>query len=559
VPVYVHLWSDDGDGTVEAGETELVAGTSTGANGDYAFTGLPNAVGAYDRYLVTLAAPAGELNLTTATGDTPALWVGSTVNASGWTLAARQAVAIAASTANIDFAFETTVVRDFGDLPASYGTSVADHPAGPRHHVKVAPNLYLGAGVDTEADGQPSADATGDGGDEDGVVMKGRWTDGSNSGHVEVTVGAGSGWLVGYIDFNQDGVFTNANEQVVNQAVDSDGTGVVYALSFPIPAGTFRTNAVTVLNARFRLLDQQPVLGILGSAANDAYGEVEDYQFVFGAIGDHTWHDSNKNGLQDTGEPALTNVTVQLFDATDSLLGTAVSDADGRYLFTGIPAGTYYLAFSASTNYVLTTPEAGDQSLDSNPATNGVTALIVMSAASFMNDVDAGYQQPSPTSSGIDLQAFQGAGGVVVEFVAYDVEEDGYVTLYLVGPGNTVLWFGTYEVAAGPQQVCRFLVPGLVVGGAYDFVVQDEVNQFWEAYNVRVTPFSAEMVRMSLAGVTLAFNSLPEREYEIQWVRRLGDVWQTVANVLADGERTTVVVPHPDRTSPSGFFRIRLK
>jgi hypothetical protein len=74
-----------------------------------------------------------------------------------------------------------------------------------------------------------------------------------------------------------------------------------------------------------------------------------------------------------------------------------------------------------------------------------------------------------------------------------------------------------------------------------------------------VTPFSAEMVRMSLAGVTLAFPSLPEREYEIQWVRRLGDVWQTVANVLADGERTTVVVPHPDRTSPSGFFRIRLK
>ena len=93
-----------------------------------------------------------------------------------------------------------------------------------------------------------------------------------------------------------------------------------------------------------------------------------------------------------------------------------------------------------------------------------------MSAASFMNDVDAGYQQPSPTSSGIDHQAFQGAEGVVVEFVAYDVEEDGYVTLYLVGPGNTVLWFGTCEVAAGPRQVCRFLVPGLVVGGAYDEV-----------------------------------------------------------------------------------------
>jgi uncharacterized repeat protein (TIGR01451 family) len=559
VPVYVHLWRDDGDNTVEAGETEIVANASTGANGDYAFTGLPDAVGAYDRYLVTLAAPAGEIRLTTATGDTPALWVGSTVNAFGWTLAARQAVTIAPSTANIDFAFETTVVRDFGDLPSSYGTTVADTPTGPRHYVKVAPNLYLGAGVDAETDGQPSADATGDGGDEDGVVMQERWIEGGNSGHVAVTVGAGSGWLVGYIDFNQDGVFTNANEQVINQAVDSEGTGVVYALSFPIPAGTFRTNSVTVLNARFRLLDKQPVLGILGSAANDAYGEVEDYQFVFGAIGDRTWFDMDKNGVQDAGEPALTNVTVQLFSSDDTLLGTAVSDADGRYLFTGLSLGTYYLAFSASTNYALTTPQAGGAAVDSDPATNGVTAFIVMSAASFMDDVDAGYQQPSPTSSGIDLQAFQGAEGVVVEFMAYDVEEDGYVTLYLVGPGDTVLWYGTCEVTAGPRQVCRFLVPGLMVGGAYDFVVQDEVNQFWEAYNVQVTPFSAEMVRMSLAGVTLAFPSLPEREYEIQWVRRLGDVWQTVTNVLAEGERTTIVVPHPDRTSPSGFFRIRLK
>ena len=125
-------------------------------------------------------------------------------------------------------------------------------------------------------------------------------------------------------------------------------------------------------------------------------------------------------------------------------------------------------------------------------------------------------------------------------------------------PGDTVLWYGTYEVAAGPQQVCRFLVPGLVVGGAYDFVVQDEVNQFWEAYGVRVTPFAAEAIRMSLAGVTLAFASLPERGYEIQWARRLGDPWLTVTNVVSQGERTTVVVRHPDRASPTGFFRIRM-
>jgi hypothetical protein len=36
-----------------------------------------------------------------------------------------------------------------------------------------------------------------------------------------VTVGAGSGWLEGWVDLNQDGTFTNANERVISQAVSS--------------------------------------------------------------------------------------------------------------------------------------------------------------------------------------------------------------------------------------------------------------------------------------------------------------------------------------------------
>lgn len=559
VPVFLHFWSDDGDGSVEAGESVLIASTSTDANGDYAFIGLPAAVGANDRYLVTLAAPASELRLTTATGDTPALWVHSTTNRYGWTLSAWQAATNAAVTVNIDFAFEATVVRDFGDLPSSYGTTVADTPAGPRHHVKVSPNLYLGVGVDTEFDGQPSLDATGDGDDEDGVVIKGRWSDGGNSGHVEVKVGAGSGWLVGWIDFNQDGAFTNANELVINRAVDSGGTGVVYALSFPIPQGTFRTDGVTVLNARFRLLDAQPPLISLGHSSDDAYGEVEDYQWIFGALGDRTWNDSNKNGLQDAGETALTNVTVQIFDAADTLLGTAVSDADGRYLFTGLSTGAYYLVFSPVTNYTFTAPLAGGADVDSDPGTNGVTSLIVLPTATFEDGVDAGFRFSSPLSSGIELWAFKGGDGWYVEFFAYDVTQAGTILLYLLNPAGHAVWTGEADVEAGPRQIARFRVPGLVAGGAFDFAVRDEVGNLWRAYGVPVRPFAAEKVRMSLAGVTLTFGSLPERDYEIQWVRRLGGVWKTVATVPSQGERTTVVVPHPDRASPSGFFRIRLK
>lgn len=173
--------------------------------------------------------------------------------------------------------------------------------------------------------------------------------------------------------------------------------------------------------------------------------------------------------------------------------------------------------------------------------------------------INAGFRGTSPLSSGIDLRAYQGADGVYVEFIAYDIEEDGTIRLDLLDAKGNVIWSGTVKVKAGPRQVARFLVPGLVLGETYSFKVRDEVGKIWSAPEVAVKPFAAEMISMSLAGVTLAFESLPDRDYEVQWTARLGKPWQTVATVASQGERTSAVVTHPDPTSPTGFFRIRLK
>ena len=128
-----------------------------------------------------------------------------------------------------------------------------------------------------------------------------------------------------------------------------------------------------------------------------------------------------------------------------------------------------------------------------------------------------------------------------------------------MGPDGKPLWDDSVAVEAGGDFICRFLVPGLEAGRAYNFALQDEVGKFWEAWNVPVKPFAADMISMSLAGVTLSFESLPEREYAIQWTPRLGAPWQTVKYVFTDDTRTTVVVPYPDRSAPSGFFRIVLQ
>jgi glucose/arabinose dehydrogenase len=58
------------------------------------------------------------------------------------------------------------------------------------------------------------------------------------------------------------------------------------------------------------------------------------------------WHDLDYNQLIDSGEPLLKNTTVLLYDGTDStLLATGLSDAQGRYKFSGLEDGTYFLRF----------------------------------------------------------------------------------------------------------------------------------------------------------------------------------------------------------------------
>ncbi len=70
----------------------------------------------------------------------------------------------------------------------------------------------------------------------------------------------------------------------------------------------------------------------------------------FGSIGDRVWNDANGNGLQDSSEGGLINVTVTLYednngngviDAADAVVGTAATDSAGAYAFYNLPVGRY--------------------------------------------------------------------------------------------------------------------------------------------------------------------------------------------------------------------------
>jgi GEVED domain-containing protein/exosortase sorting signal-containing protein len=169
-------------------------------------------------------------------------------------------------------------VLDFGDAAdPPYATRFASN--GARH--LLGSNVYLGACVDAELDGQPSAAADGDdanaglpafgacavpGDDEDGVSFTLALEPGSTAG-VDVAANAPC-TLWAWIDFNRDGDWADAGESLFpGGAALAAGNN---SLSFAVPGA-----AVPGLTAaRFRCTTGGPVT-FVGEAPD---GEVEDYE-----------------------------------------------------------------------------------------------------------------------------------------------------------------------------------------------------------------------------------------------------------------------------------------
>jgi hypothetical protein len=88
---------------------------------------------------------------------------------------------------------------------------------------------------------------------------------------------------------------------------------------------------------------------------------------------------------------------VQLLDGDGTVLASTISDAEGRYLFDDLPAGTYAVRFAGlRSGYKLTPPGVGSEADDSNPDYTGGTPMF---------SLGAGEPQVRPTNDGDDLRA----------------------------------------------------------------------------------------------------------------------------------------------------------
>ena len=116
------------------------------------------------------------------------------------------------------------------------------------------------------------------------------------------------------------------------------------------------------------------------------------YTLPGGAIGDYVWYDANKNGLQDVGEPGIGNVTIDLRDPSNKLIATTTTDANGGYIFTDLPAGTYIVDVT-DTKGVLFGYSSSPTGVGSESQTDPFQ--VVLAAAQVVNNADFGYYQPT--------------------------------------------------------------------------------------------------------------------------------------------------------------------
>ena len=193
-----------------------------------------------------------------------------------------------------------------------------------------------------------------------------------------------------------DGLFNGIGDIAFTTTTDADG---LYAFT-AIPPGRYRVSVTGGLPAGVTqtgdpdgTLDGTTEFVIAGDEVRD------NIDFGYrgpGALGDFVWDDLNGNGRQDTGEPGISGVTVQLFHVADGALwATTTTDVNGFYSFPGLIDGQYTIHFSAPAGYVFTTPNQGDDlgDSDADPAT-GFTAPITLGVGVTDNSVDAGLYRP---------------------------------------------------------------------------------------------------------------------------------------------------------------------
>ena len=332
----------------------------------------------------------------------------------------------------------------FPDLPdGSYTLSVSDTGAVLREFVGTTPPATADALAVVLAGADVSAVSFGY--NQPGIVGDTVFSD-SDGDDVQDPgeLGLGGVTVALWQDADGNGIFDSTVDTFVgNQVTAADGSYLFEGLG----QGTFFASvdpsqpALTGYSATTP--DQEGGANAAGvqveaTLANSAASYLAaDFGFQNTALPDvsgNVFEDLDRDGVDDgAGEAGFAGVTVELRNASGTVVATAITDSSGDYTFPDVPAGNYTVAVTD-----------GHGVLDGYLLTSSLDEVPVTVAASDITGIDFGYARDASTGSigdrvwldsdgdGIQDGAETGLGGVTVEL--YDPGPDG-----AVGGGDDVL------------------------------------------------------------------------------------------------------------------------
>ncbi|MCC9642223.1 Ig-like domain-containing protein [Rhodopirellula sp. JC740] len=358
-----------------------------------------------------------------------------------------------------DFNFGGRSSLDYGDAPDSYGTLSAS--GGASHGI--LDGLTLGATIDSENDGQPSADATGDGADEDGIQFTAPLVPGTTSS-VQVTVNnstGGQAYLQGWIDVDGSGTFESDELFISNEALASG----VHSVPVTLPSFALPVSGLLDTFARFRL-SQSTNVPATGFAET---GEVEDYAVRILNNGDLANDDSVSVPRNSQGFPI--DVLANDFNSAANPLtittqGTAATQ--GVVTISSAAPGQQVLLYTPPNNFVgQDTIQYRVIDTQGNVATATVSVNVTFQTENpiALDDI---YRIPANANS---------SGGFPLNVLDNDIASSapGGLTLASVTNGTAG---GTVVLTQNNQSVRYTPAPGFTGSEQFMYTVQDSENNF---------------------------------------------------------------------------------
>jgi gliding motility-associated-like protein/uncharacterized repeat protein (TIGR01451 family) len=229
-------------------------------------------------------------------------------------------------------------------------------------------------------------------------------------------------------------------------------------------------------------------------------------------LGDLVWVDANNNGSFDNGESGITGITVNLVDATGTVIDTDITDGNGNYLFDGLVPGDYVVQIPSNQpgliDYMSSTGD-GLFDMDGDGAfENGTNDP----------DNDANFDD-NGSLSGLNV-----ASNPVT--LAYDSEpiNDSDID----NNSNLSVDFGFYQPEIFDLALFKTANPGIpVLGGDISYSITVLNQGTVAAYNVEVVDYLP-------ASLTLSSNDTNG------WIGSVGNITNSIPGPIAPGASVTL-------------------